>query len=107
MTPEECLLKANNYAAAASLDPDNPRAGFWLELVEVWRNRAFDAYLGRPMIDQSFHLRMRLMETVAASARRSPAAARCGSQAPLQAHDARECQRAVALNALPIDACAT
>lgn len=57
MTPTDCLLKSQNYVAAARMDPANPRVAFWLELAEVWRRRAFATYLGGEHVDTCFKVR--------------------------------------------------
>jgi hypothetical protein len=42
MNPVECLLKSENYVAAAQLDPLGPDAQVWLELAAAWRMRAIE-----------------------------------------------------------------
>lgn len=40
LSPTECMLKAENYAAAACLDADADRMSNYLKLAALWRSRA-------------------------------------------------------------------
>jgi hypothetical protein len=42
MNAVECLLKSENFSAAARLDPLSPDAPVWLELAAAWRIRALE-----------------------------------------------------------------
>jgi hypothetical protein len=46
LTAAECLLKAENYAAAARLDPSSERLSDYLRLAALWRARAIQLRTG-------------------------------------------------------------
>lgn len=46
LTAAECLLKAENYAAAARLDPSSDRLSDYLRLAALWRARAIHLRTG-------------------------------------------------------------
>lgn len=54
MNPVECLLKSENYIAAAQLDPLGPDAQVWLELAAAWRMRAIEERHGMASPGHSF-----------------------------------------------------
>ena len=63
MNPVECLLKSENYFAAAQLDPLGPDAQVWLELAAAWRMRAIEERHGMASLGHGFLERTGEVET--------------------------------------------
>lgn len=85
MNPIECLLKSENYSAAAQLDPLCPDAPVWLELAAAWRMRAVEARHGIALKERCFLERSGEVETWNALIEAASGASRCGSQSGLRA----------------------
>ena len=84
MNAVECLLKSENYSAAAQLDPLCPDAQVWLELAAAWRMRAVEERHGIALRDRCFLERSGEVETWnAVIETANNAVARCGTQSAL------------------------